>query len=310
MAVNTPHNNFFINYFSNTDNLKELIKFLLPEELRKKLDFNSLDIIKDSFVNTDLKEYYSDLIANCKLNGKDIYVYILFEHKSSPEKYIELQLLKYMLSLWEKDIEGGLELRPIIPIVFYHGQSEWKVFSIEGYVSRVDDKLIDYVPKFRYILGDIGRIEDEKVIDSVIESKAVQSAILLMKHIFDGEVDLEGALREIFYNVKELFKTKEGVEIIKTFLIYLFNSTEVKPERLKLTLKEVERGEEVFMSTADVLIKQGIEKGVQQGLKMGKHEKAIETAKRMIEKGFDVNIIVDVTGLTMEEVKRLREELG
>ncbi len=54
MPVNTPHNNFFINYFSNTDNLTDLIKFFLPEDLRRKLDFGSLDIIKDRFVNTDL----------------------------------------------------------------------------------------------------------------------------------------------------------------------------------------------------------------------------------------------------------------
>ncbi|MGC8765522.1 MAG: hypothetical protein ACP5QT_06520, partial [Brevinematia bacterium] len=178
-------------------------------------------------------------------------------------------------------------------------------------VKSIDEELISYIPKFKYILKDLNRLKDKAIIDSVIESKAVQSAILLLKKIFDVEVDFEVIIRDIFSNVRELFKSKEGVEIIRTFLLYLFNATDVEPEKVGLILKSVEKeGEEVAMSTAEVLIKKGVEQGLQQGLQQGlskgEYKKAIETAKRMLERGSDIEFIADVTGLSIEEVEKIK----
>ncbi|MGC8765896.1 MAG: Rpn family recombination-promoting nuclease/putative transposase, partial [Brevinematia bacterium] len=87
------------------------------------------------------------------------------------------------------------------------------------------------------------------------------------------------------------------------FLLYLFNATDVEPEKVGLILKSVEKeGEEVAMSTAEVLIKKGIE----QGLSKGEYKKAIETAKRMLERGFEIRLISDVTGLSIEEVEKIK----
>jgi predicted transposase/invertase (TIGR01784 family) len=51
----------------------------------------------------------------------------------------------------------------------------------------------------------------------------------------------------------------------------------------------------------EVGIKIGEEKGKQEGME----EKAIETAKRMLEKGFEIDIIMEITGLKKEEVETL-----
>ena len=48
-------------------------------------------------------------------------------------------------------------------------------------------------------------------------------------------------------------------------------------------------------------IKIGEEKGKQEGME----EKAIETAKKMIKKGFETDIIMEITGLKKEEVEKL-----
>jgi predicted transposase/invertase (TIGR01784 family) len=43
-----------------------------------------------------------------------------------------------------------------------------------------------------------------------------------------------------------------------------------------------------------------------QVLRKGEREGKIEAARRMIEKGFDLETIAEITGLTREQVEKLR----
>jgi predicted transposase YdaD len=56
-------------------------------------------------------------------------------------------------------------------------------------------------------------------------------------------------------------------------------------------------------------IKIGEEKGIKIGEEKGKGDKAKETAKRMLEDGLPIEAISKYTGLTREEIERLREIL-
>ena len=57
-------------------------------------------------------------------------------------------------------------------------------------------------------------------------------------------------------------------------------------------------------------LKEGEEKGIQKGKKLGfkegEKQKAIEIAKALLKKGLDTAFIVDATGLTAEEVEKVR----
>ncbi|NPA40139.1 MAG: Rpn family recombination-promoting nuclease/putative transposase [Thermodesulfobacteria bacterium] len=54
--------------------------------------------------------------------NQKIHIYFLFEHKSSPDKFIFVQILSYISALWEECLKRGENLIPVIPIVFYHGE--------------------------------------------------------------------------------------------------------------------------------------------------------------------------------------------
>jgi predicted transposase/invertase (TIGR01784 family) len=49
------------------------------------------------------------------------------------------------------------------------------------------------------------------------------------------------------------------------------------------------------------------EEGIKIGEERGKEDKAKETAKRMLKKGFDLDTIVEITGLEPSQVEKLRE---
>ena len=53
-------------------------------------------------------------------------------------------------------------------------------------------------------------------------------------------------------------------------------------------------------------LEEGIEQGIEQGLKTGEKNKAIKIAKNMINKNIDINVISEVTGLTIEEIENLK----
>ena len=52
-------------------------------------------------------------------------------------------------------------------------------------------------------------------------------------------------------------------------------------------------------------IKQGEKIGEKKGKKKGKLEEKIETAKKMLEKGFNIDTIIEITGLTEEEINSI-----
>ena len=49
----------------------------------------------------------------------------------------------------------------------------------------------------------------------------------------------------------------------------------------------------------------GIDEGVAKGETRGSHHKSLEIAKKMMAKGMDENTIMEITGLTQEEIRKL-----
>ena len=53
----------------------------------------------------------------------------------------------------------------------------------------------------------------------------------------------------------------------------------------------------------------GREEGREEGRAEGVKQNSFDIAKRMLEKGIDIETISELTGLTAEEVSRLKKEL-
>ncbi len=102
--ITTPHNHFFVEFFSRGETAREFVTHYLPPQVVAHIDLDSLEPTKDSFVDAELREHRSDLPfrANLKI-GHPGYVYLLFEHKSWPDRRVAFQLLRYLTGIWEHD---------------------------------------------------------------------------------------------------------------------------------------------------------------------------------------------------------------
>ena len=82
-------------------------------------------------------------------------------------------------------------------------------------------------------------------------------------------------------------------------------------EGMELGMKQgMEKGMKQGMEKG---MKQGMEKGMKQGMEKGKAEgmnlRSLEIARKMLAKGMDETSIMDMTGLTAEEMKLLKAEM-
>ena len=95
LTLSNIHDKFFKETFSDVAVTKDFLSHYLPEAIQQYVDLNTIDPQKDSFIDEKLKESFSDLLFQVNIQNEEGYLYFLFEHKSSPEKGIPLQLLKY-----------------------------------------------------------------------------------------------------------------------------------------------------------------------------------------------------------------------
>ena len=56
-------------------------------------------------------------------------------------------------------------------------------------------------------------------------------------------------------------------------------------------------------------MKQGMEKGMKQGMEKGMNLRSLEIARKMLAKGMDEASIMDMTGLTAEDIKLMKAEM-
>jgi predicted transposase/invertase (TIGR01784 family) len=138
---------------------RDFLTYYLPANIVELLDIDTLELSKDSFVDKELSEYFSDLLYKVELrDGRAVYVYVLLEHKSYPEPFVAFDLLRYMVRIWDlllKQGKAGEKLPTIIPVVLYHGRRGWHIGQDFRSLVADDGKLERYLPDFHYELCDL-----------------------------------------------------------------------------------------------------------------------------------------------------------
>lgn len=121
-----PHDAFFKHFMTKPEIAADFLRQHLPPEVLAETDLSALVLQKDTFVDEALREHFSDLIYQAPWKaGGVIHIYLLFDHKSYVDGWVLLQLLRYKVFIWEKDKLTAGVLTPVIPLVVYHGATQW-----------------------------------------------------------------------------------------------------------------------------------------------------------------------------------------
>jgi predicted transposase/invertase (TIGR01784 family) len=284
----TPHNNFFQYALSHPAAARNLIELHLPSDLVQILDLDSLELQKDSFVDDELRDSYSDMLYSIRLSGQDLsgqdgepvegQVYLLLEHKSQSDPMTCFQLLRYIVRIWEQRLRKGQSLCPVFPLVIYHGQEVWSApVRLEELIGG-PDVLFEHGVRMAYPVVDIGQIPDELLATDPF----LQSVLGLLK--YSRKRNFEDKLEFFLRCLLEIGTAELQTEHLDAVLVYVTTvSPSIPLETLAMTIQKIFPTQIEPGSIADEYMKKGRQEGKQEGLKEGLKEGQIQLIQTLQE---------------------------
>lgn len=289
------HDSFFKSLFSIKENLKDLLQGTLPQEIFNRIIPDTLEYDPTEYVDPELAPYFRDIAFNMLYGDKKIKISLLYEHKSYPDKHIHLQLLRYMLNVWENQTDNKQDLTPVVCILFYHGKRRWTRQEI---VKNIPEELKHFVPLFDYVLFDTKDMEDHAIISHFKRSN-VKIGVWFLKH----SDNLIGFIRDNPALAREMFRELSNIEKtnIQRIAVYLYTVSGMAPEKIDQIMETTSpEAIDAFDEFRIKLIEQGREEGIEQSLK--------KIALNMILKGYADEQIAEITNLSIRRIQVLRKE--
>jgi predicted transposase YdaD len=245
----------------------------LPPEVAARIDWATLKLEPGSFVDPDLRLSESDLLFSAKADGRNIAIYVLFEHQSTRDPYLPMRLLRYMVRIWHR-WEQNPDNRPpypqIVSTVLAQNGSVWNVdptlsslFSFTG----PDDPMRRYLPDFLYELIQLAALPFDAIrstpdgILTLRVLKAERSGELLTDPIWDEEL-LAKVLIDTFHLIVSYMYSRDSVD--NDALFHKIKSIGSEPHRT------------AAMTLAQKLRQDGIQEGIKTGELKGREDGRME----------------------------------
>ncbi len=333
--VNNPHDKYFKTSIRDRAITHNVVKLVLPPNLASRIVWSDMKPVDTSFIIGHLDEKQCDALielgyinktdpgntdstkteSSAKTESSDktssegtcgliepcdkVRVYFLAEHKSYPDPEAIFKIYSYKGVIWTINVsllrkEGKpIKLVPIIPILFVHG-----------------DKQIEYVRNFNELFGNMDSLLKESVMGFpiyTVNTKYLNDDdfnacfrfklfMMMMKYIFHPT----DVLLDIFEDI--LSSVSPEVRSANEWFIY-FSANYVMGAKRDFDKSGFYDGikqkmtKEVFVNAANKL--------VEKGRTEGRREMGIKVAKMMKSDGKDIDEIIDMTGLSLDDIKSL-----
>ncbi|MBC7796249.1 MAG: Rpn family recombination-promoting nuclease/putative transposase [Pyrinomonadaceae bacterium] len=318
--VQNPHDQFVRSMFSNIETARNFLENYMPPENVNDLNFDSLEVQSESFIDDELRSHHTDLLYNLNLKtGENALIYVLLEHKSYADESVAFQILRYKTRIWEKaHREKSKKLPLIFPLVLYHGAAKWKTSrQFANLVERGETKIWKkFTAHFEYHLCDLSGFTKDEIKGSLI----VRAILYLLQNIRAD--DFPEKFHEFIILIAEM--PRQGVlEFLEKVLRY------VSAAKAKITVKEIRKEfNQTFPEDEGELYKMyfyeefelamekgrqlGLQQAVQQNAEKTKTEVAATFSMRLLRKKFGVDLSFadsQIRSLPLEKIEELGEDL-
>lgn len=266
--TSTPHDALCRDVYSDPKRMASLLRQTLSPETLSYLDLGTLKLHPGTWIDPSLAETRSDLLF--EVQGQDgcaIFLYVLFEHKSHPERFVALDLLGYMLDFWGhfRKVSPERQFLPaVLPLVLYHGRDAWTAPGDLGDLldlsAAARAHLAPTLPTFAYALRDLSRYTDDQLRAQALDAFDRLTQLLLLHGRDDDLLERMQGWRKDLAQVA----SQNGLRAIRVFLSYLGivqGQRPSEPLRRLLVAALGPVGEEEYMSWQEQLIAQGRAEG-------------------------------------------------
>ena len=267
-------------YFQDKSFTKAFLKTHLPKELQQRLNLDTLEIKKASFVDEKLREYLSDVLYSVnRTDNHKAFMYFLIESESNPTRLTPFKAFEYVIqimrqSLIEQEKQGKTPKLPLVYPILY-------VTSEKGFNGTTDlFELFDDPELARqYFLKPMQLVDLAKLAENDIKQhgKVVAALELIQKAIH---------LRDVSMKVEEMLNKGEldciifeyGNLLAGTIKYMIGRGSWQKKSPQEVISKLIERypeKEKDIMLGADYFRNEGIDIGFDKGVNAGKKDVAM-----------------------------------
>ena len=312
--TSTPHDAVFKRFLRHPETATDFLTLYLPEAIRQRCDFSTLKLQSASFIDEDLRAWYSDVLWAVQTTCGAGYVYVVKEHQSSPDSHMAFRLMRYAIAAMQRHLDKGhTQLPLVIPLLFYHGRiSPWP-YPMCWLAGFADPDIARRIYGEDFPLIDITTTPD----DEIMRHRRVAMLELLQKHIRQRDLmDLHEQLvrllalgytsrRQLKTLLNYLLQAGNAADPV-AFLRHLAQNVPRRPH--KETLMNIaqfleDRGHQQGLKQG---LEQGLEQGLQQGIEQGEQQTAERIARAMLANGLDLLLVAKLTGLAPERLALLQ----
>ena len=300
----------------------EVVEVLFPEIFddidwslgTESLDLELSEIQKEIFDKNSSEKIISDKIIKVRLkdnNSKILFIHVEVQSYSSDEDVFGERMFRYFYRIWDRFRYKNKDKSEVIAAAIYtYKGNRGKDTRYTYKVPKLNDEVLIY--NFRTI--DIEKLDFEKISYNNPLRLVFKMAKTLL-NTSSKDIDIYNAKIQLAEELIEYDKIKnqEQVKALADFLEYLFL---IQDEELDNKYKEYkrERGGAIKMTVDQIREKyytlKGKEEGKIEGIKEGIEKEKIENAINFLKLGISVEIVAQGTGLSLEEVNKIKDELN
>ena len=306
-----PHDRFFKRFYSQPKFALELFQLIFSQKELSAYDWKNLKSENNTLKNKTADLAFSvPLKQNPKIKFK---IFILLEHKSHYDPDLFTQLLYYQILLYEKNIRETGYPTPIIPVLFYHGKKPWKwsVSFQDAYFSSSEIpiesranmlnykiKLLDtHNPRVQKVFKD-KNFKSRGALNLLSRIWTLKSEVSELKKVLTLFSDFSGKEDDLILNAVDYLKSVLGM------------SQELWEQVERESIEEGVLNKGGYMDIREDIklegIKEGIERGIKKGRQEGRRNRETEVVLNMLKNKIDVSIISKATGLSREEIDKIK----
>lgn len=277
-----PHDRFVKVLLSDPGRAGALLRERLPEEISSLLSPDPPVLVDGSFVDEALRSHLTDRLFQAKtITGRTALLYVLVEHKSFPDHRVGWQVVKYTVEWWkqwEREHPDWEMLPPVIPFVFYHGASEWRIS--DEFLALVDaqEGWRPWLLNLRFAMMDLGKIDDRMV----SRDPRLRAWLLAVKYATRENRQL--GIKQLL--VDALLEVPEDHYVIIRYIVETFGGYDERVVREIIRQVRPEKEETMMSQFAQDIIAQGKPHWLQEGQLKGRQEGEAALLLRQLQRRF------------------------
>ncbi len=305
----SPHDKLFKKSLAHPEAAEHFVRRYMPADVLALVRLHTLKLEQNSFVDDELRASASDVIFSIETaQASKAYLYFLIEHQRRAEKNMPFRLLKYIIRLMDADqVKNKSTALPlVVPFVIYNGESRYPysmdIFDLFDESVRGKAKEILFNPYFLLDLSQYNTLE-------IREDPWLSGLLNALKYGPSKKISPRTLVESLHFSLVSLAACGK-LPYLEGIIRYI---NEVQPLEVREELWGVFQealkpvlGENYMLSIADALRQEGMQQGMQQGM----HLKELQIAKNLLASGLGIHFVSQNTGLDIEILKNLNEELS